>query len=126
MSSVSGRRQTSFERAPHRASTSGPADDAVGRVIRRSAVGLDVVAEVVVGVPPPRARERHTTPRRCVNSFLAGAGAKPPRFLSRLDLDQHGVAPHLGARQLAEYHDWNATASDRVSGGIDDILHAVR
>src|SRR4029077_4823195 len=69
---------------------------AVGCVVRRGAVLLDIIAEVVVRVPATRRRGRNTSPRRGMKALGTGAGSEPPGRFSGLDRQKHCVPSHLG------------------------------
>jgi len=97
----------------------------VGCVVRRSAVLLDIVAEVVVRVPATRRRRRNARPRRGMNAFGTRAGSESPGRFSRLERQEHRVPSHLSERDFSENYDRHAPPPDRVPRSFDRVLHAV-
>jgi len=104
----------------------GVCGGAVGCVVRRSAVLLDIITEVVVRVPATRRRGRNAGPRRGMNALGTGAGSESPGRFPRLDRQKHRVPSHLGKRDLPKDYDRHASPANRVSRCIYQVFHAVR
>jgi hypothetical protein len=98
---------------------------AIGRVVRRRAVRLDIVAKVVIGVPPTGRRERNAGPRRRVNALFARAGSESPRHSPWLDRQDHCIPSHLSGRDFPQDYDRHTPAPDRVTRRIDHVFDAV-